>query len=232
MSGAATPGPAAAGQPPPPAAEPAPAPPPAEEEETFPAAWFRIDSDLGGLQLWAGATHMLSDSVGIATDMYVNSGTLGEFDIGPSFVAGPMYVTPMIGLQANWANWEMVSLVPQFYLTGGPDPLYMELWVQSYLNGVFDSESLGDPNTLYFRFFIDYKLSKYIGIGPEVEALLGLNDSAKPSGDTLLLLPVGVNLMLSNYGRNNVMYIFAGYETQDVLTDNHLAGRLTFVHNF
>src|SRR5262245_31337039 len=50
---------------------PVPADAPAEEEETFPAAWFRIDSDLGGLQLWAGATHMLSDTVGLATDMYV-----------------------------------------------------------------------------------------------------------------------------------------------------------------
>ena len=52
--------------------DPEPAPAPAEEEESFPAAWFRIDSDLGSLQLWAGATHMLSDTVGIATDIYVH----------------------------------------------------------------------------------------------------------------------------------------------------------------
>jgi hypothetical protein len=229
VSGAAIPGPAAAGQP---APGPDPAPPPAEpaaEEESFPAAWFRIDSDIGGLQLWAGATHMMSDTVGIATDMYVNSGTLGEFDIGPSIVAGPMYITPMIGLQVNWLEWRAVSLVPQLYITGGPDPLYMELWVQNYANTVFDEDA---GNTLYFRFFIDYKIGKYFGVGPEIEALLGLNDAAKPNGETLQLLPVGLNLMFSNYGRNNVLYVFAGYETQDTPGDNHFAGRLTFVHNF
>jgi len=230
-SGAAIPGPGAAGQPAP-APEPPPSPAPAEpatEEESFPAAWFRFDSDLGGLQLWAGATHMMSDTVGIATDIYVNSGTLGEFDIGPSIVAGPMYVTPMIGLQVNWAEWRAVALVPQLYITGGPDPLYMELWVQNYVYSAFAEDA---PTTLYFRFFIDYKLGKYFGVGPEIEATFGLNDAAKPFGDTLTSMPVGLNLMFSNYGRNNVLYVFAGYETQDTPGDNHFAGRLTFVHNF
>lgn len=232
-SGAATPGPAAAGQP---APAPEPAPAPAAEEESFPAAWFRIDSDLGGVQLWAGATHMLSDSVGIATDMYVlqtaAGSSLGEFDIGPSIVAGPMYVTPMVGLQVDWAIWKAAAVVPQLYITGGPDPIYTELWVQNYLYSTFTEDA---ANTLYFRFFIDYKLGKYVGIGPEVEALIGLNDAGKnayQADSSLQLLPVGLNLMLSNYGRNNVMYIFAGYETQDVGGDNHFAGRLTFVHNF
>jgi hypothetical protein len=231
-SGAAIPGPGAAGQP---APAPEPAPEPAAEEETFPAAWFRIDSDLAGVQLWAGATHMLSESVGIASDIYVLQAggvSLGEFDIGPSFVAGPMYITPMIGLQVSWTTFEAAALVPQLYITGGPDPIYMELWVQNYEYNVFLD---GGPNTLYFRFFIDYKLGKYIGIGPEVEATLGLNDDAKDlfaSGETLGSLPVGLNIMLSNYGRNNVLYIFGGYETQDTANDNHLAGRLTFVHNF
>jgi hypothetical protein len=221
---------------PPPPSEPAPPPAPlaseapAEEEETWPAAWFRIDSDLAGLQLWAGATHMLSDSVGIATDMYVNSNTLGEFDIGPSFVAGPLYITPMLGLQVDWSQFKAVALVPQLYVTGGPDPIYTELWIQNYEYNVFDDTN--GANTLYFRFFIDYKIGKYLGVGPEVEALLGLNDAAKPSGDTLVSLPVGVNVMLSNYGKGNNFFIFAGYETQDTANDAHFAGRLTFVRNF
>jgi hypothetical protein len=226
--------PADAAPPPPsePAPPPAPAPveAPAEEEETWPAAWFRIDSDFAGLQLWAGATHMLSDTVGIATDMYVNSGTLGEFDIGPSFVAGPLYITPMLGLQVDWSQFKAVALVPQLYVTGGPDPIYTELWVQNYEYNVFDDTN--GANTLYFRFFIDYKIGKYFGVGPEVEALLGLNDAAKPSGDTLVSLPVGLNFMLSNYGKGNNFFLFAGYETQDTPNDAHLTGRLTFVRNF
>jgi hypothetical protein len=230
---APTPPPEAA---PPPPSEPAPPPAPApveapaEEEETWPAAWFRIDSDFAGLQLWAGATHMLSDTVGIATDMYVNSGTLGEFDIGPSFVAGPLYITPMLGLQVDWSQFKAVALVPQLYITGGPDPIYTELWVQNYEYNVFDDTN--GANTLYFRFFIDYKIGKYFGVGPEVEALLGLNDAAKPSGDTLVSLPVGLNFMLSNYGKGNNFFLFAGYETQDTPNDAHLTGRLTFVRNF
>ena len=222
---------------PPPAELPAAAPAP--EEETFPAAWFRIDSDLGGLQLWAGATHMLSDTVGIATDMYVlgtvaggSLQSLGEFDIGPSFVVGSLYITPMLGLQVDWSNRRSAAFVPQLYITGGPDPIYTELWVQNYEYNVFD-KTYG-TNTLYLRYFIDYKLGKYLAVGPEVEATLALNDNAKASfGDnTLGSLPIGANIMLPNYGKGNNFFIFAGYETQDTPNDAHFAGRLTFVRNF
>ena len=218
-----------------------PAVPPDEEEETFPAAWFRIDSDLGGVQLWAGATHMLSETVGIATDMYVSafggtSALLGEFDIGPSFVAGPMYITPMIGVQADWAERRLAALVPQLYVTGGPDPIYMELWLQNYAYTVFDKTGVtatGGGNSLYGRFFIDYKFGKYFGLGPEVEFTLALNSKSKNAeGDSLTSLPVGLNFMFSNYGKGNTFYIFAGYETADTPNDSHLAGRLTFVRNF
>jgi hypothetical protein len=201
-----------------------------------------MDSDLGSLQLWAGATHMLSDSVGIATDMYAFLGTtglsLGEFDLGPSFVLGSFYLTPMLGLQVDWGNHSLAALVPQLYLTGGPDPIYMELWIQNYAYTVFDKSNVtptGGWNTLYARLFIDYKMGKYFGVGPEVEMLMALNDAAKtppPDSKSLLSLPVGLNIMLSNYGKNNVFYIFGGWETQDTPNDEHVAGRLTFVHNF
>jgi len=254
---AAAPAPAAAEPAPaaPAAAEPAPAvaapgaiePPPVAppvEEETFPAAWFRIDSDGLGLQLWAGATHMLSDSVGIASDVYINatgsagaaSPFYGEFDLGPSFLLGPMVATPMLGLQFDWANRRAAALVPQFYLTGGPDPVYMELWLQNYEYGAFDGSGVtaaGGGNTLYARYFIDYKFGKYFGVGPQAELTLGLNSkSQNADGEALLSLPVGGNVMLSSYGKNNVMFLFLGYETQDTPNDAHVAGRFTFVHNF
>jgi hypothetical protein len=205
------------------------------EEESFPAAWFRIDSDLGALQLWAGATHMLSDSVGIATDMYVNSGWLGEFDIGPSIIAGPMYITPMLGLQVDWANHRAAALVPQLYVTGGPDPIYTELWLQNYEYTVFDKSGVtatGGGNYIYGRFFIDYKVGKYFAVGPEIEFQLALNSKSKVNDKSLTSLPIGLNFMLPNYGKNNNFFIFAGYETQDTPNDKKLAGRLTFVRNF
>ena len=245
---APTPAPAAAAPAPAPAPAPAadmPAPAPAADaaapapapaaEETFPAAWFRIDSDGGALQLWAGATHMLSDSVGLATDLYVNSGFLGEFDIGPAIVAGPLVATPMFGLQVDWANHRAAALVPQFYLTGGPDPIYMELWLQNYEYTVFDKAGVsgtGGGNYLYGRYFIDYKAGKYFAVGPEVEFTLALNSKSKVGDKSLTSLPVGLNVMLPNYGKNNNFFIFGGYETQDTANDKHLAGRLTFVRNF
>jgi hypothetical protein len=208
----------------------------AEEEETYPAAWFRIDSDLGGLQLWAGATHALSDSVGLATDMYVTSGALGEFDIGPAITAGDFILTPMLGLQVDWFNHRAAALVPQFYLVGGPDPIYMELWVQNYAYTVFDKTGVtatGGGNTLYTRLFVDYEIGKYLALGPEVEMTYSLNSKLENlDGDRLLSLPVGLNVMLTNYGKNNTFMIFGGYETVETANDARLAGRLTFIHNF
>jgi hypothetical protein len=215
------------------AQEPAPEPAPAPEEESYPPAWFRIDSDVGTLQLWAGATHPLSDTVGLATDIYVNSGQLGEFDIGPAFTAGSFIVTPMLGVQFDWGLHQAAALVPQLYVVGGPDPIYLELWVQNYLYKPFKypNDPNGLENTLYFRFFVDYKISKYLAIGPEIEPLLTISGD----GDTLTSLPIGVNVMLSNYGVGNSLFIFLGYETQDGgkgPEDESLVGRLTFVKNF
>jgi len=234
---APTPEPAAMGAAPEgPAVEPVAVAPAAEApgaEETFPAAWFRIDSDGSGVQLWAGATHPLTDGIGLATDLYV-VGTLGEFDIGPAITAGTFTLTPMLGAQADWANRRMAALVPQFYLTGGPDPIYTELWLQNYAYTVFDKTggtATGGGNYIYARWFIDYKLGKYAAVGPEVELTYALNSkSQNADGDKLTSLPVGVNLMLPNYGKGNTFFIFAGYET--VKSENRLAGRLSFVRNF
>jgi hypothetical protein len=208
--------------------------PAAAEEETFPPAWFRIDSDAALLQLWAGATHPLTDTIGLATDIYVNSGSLGEFDLGPAFTAGPFIVTPMIGIQFDWALHKAAAIVPQLYVVGGPDPIYLELWIQNYLYTPFDYPTADTvlANTLYARFFVDYKVSKYIAIGPEIEPLLAVSGPDK----TTLSLPIGGNLMLSNYGVGNTLFVFLGYETKstarDAVDGNALVGRLTFVKNF
>lgn len=230
------PAPPPADMPPPPA--PAPA---AEPEETYPAAWFRIDSDIQGVQLWAGATHMLSDSVGIATDMYLNAFNalpvlFGEFDIGPAVIAGDFILTPMLGLQVDWLNHRAAALVPQFYLVGGPDPVYMELWLQNYAYTVFDKTGVtaaGGSNYIYARLFVDYEMGKYVAVGPQVEMTYSLNSKLQnPDGDSLISLPVGANVLLTNYGKNNSFIIFGGYETVETANDARLAGRLTFIHNF
>lgn len=217
------------------------APAPAVEEETYPPAWIRFDSDALKLQVWAGATHSLSDTIGLASDIYLDSGTLGEFDLGPAFTAGPFIVTPMLGIQFDWAAKKAAAIVPQLYVVGGPDPIYLELWLQNYIYTIFDYPTADtvSRNTFYTRFFVDYKLGKYIAIGPQIEATINVSGD----GDSVSSLPIGGSLMLSNYGVGNVAFIFLGYETkeparqitvgEDGETEDHgLVGRLTFVKNF
>jgi hypothetical protein len=208
-------------------ANPEPAPTPATEAAaegpTPMPGWIRIDSDWGGLQLWGGGTYPLVDGVGLAFDMYVlQAGTsLGELDLGPAITAGPVTITPMIGLQIDWTQHKAVSLVPQLYVTGGPGPIYGELWLQYYMNKTFD----GASNTLNGRLFADFKFNDFIAVGPEL-------DLAHDSEADLVSLAVGPNVMLSNVGAGGTFIAFLGYETKDTFFDNHVAGRLTFVKNF
>jgi hypothetical protein len=208
--------------------------PAAAEAVAAPAAWpgwIRIDSDTGALQLWAGATAPLADGIGLAFDMYVNSGFMGEFDIGPAITAGPFIVTPMLGAQFDWRAHTFAALVPQLYVTGGPAPIYSELWLQYYnYNTVYKYREKVDPvatNTLYMRLFVDYKINDYIGVGPQIELKQDFTASEMTS------LPIGANVFFFQAGANSTFQAFLGYETKKKFyNDNALAGRLSYVHNF
>jgi len=222
-----------------PSAEPAPAAPAA-----WPG-WIRADHDGGALQLWGGATAPLTDGIGLAFDMYVNSGFLGEFDIGPAIAVSTLTLTPMIGFQFDWADRKLAAIVPQLYLTGPllDGKLYSELWVQYYNYKLtkYQDEGNGSFTYLYLRAFSDYKISDNVGVGPEIELTQNFTASQIQS------LPIGVNVML-NMGVNSTFFGFLGYETNknsntyptgsDAMgnptgTEKHnVAGRLTFVHNF
>jgi hypothetical protein len=223
-----------------PDAAPAPAPPAAG-----PAAWpgwMRIDSDGGGLQLWAGSTAPLTDGIGLAFDAYVFQGaaSFGEFDIGPAFAAGGLTLTPMLGVQMDWSNRTFAALVPQFYVTGSVGPIYTELWLQYYnYKSIYKyTEKVGLANSYFYaRLFADYKISDYVAVGPQIELT---NDFEVKK---LISLPVGANVFLSNTGAASTFQFFVGYETKkgfgpitDPATnahlDGHFAGRLSFVHNF
>ncbi|HVY29779.1 MAG TPA: hypothetical protein VHB79_24635 [Polyangiaceae bacterium] len=206
--------------------------------------WVRIDHDGGALQLWGGATAPLVDGLGLAFDMYVNSGFLGEFDIGPAIAVSTLTLTPMIGLQFDWSDRKLAAVVPQLYLTGPiGDKLYNELWVQyyNYKLSKYQDEGNGTFTYLYLREFLDYKISDYVGVGPQIELTQNFTQSQLQS------LPIGANVML-NAGLNSTLFFFLGYETNKnsntyatgddgmgnaTGTEKHnVAGRLTFVHNF
>jgi hypothetical protein len=260
-----------------PAAEPAPAPvateltpaPPAEPaptlyeapaatEETEPApedaaapvaGWFRVDSDIGGLQLWAGATFPLSDTIGLATDIYVldTFGSVGEFDIGPSITLAPgISILPMVGMVFNWSVQKAVSVVPQFYAYVDSSSVYFELWTQLFLSDMLTSGAL---DYLHIRAFPLYKVSDVFAIGVEIDANIAVANAPQtaepgeePEDVTLLWLPVGPHIKM-NAGAASTIELFIGYDlggnelynlaTYGGPTEEHrLAGRFTFVQTF
>jgi hypothetical protein len=249
----------------PPAAEPVAAPAPVEEtpaatEETEPAptesapvaGWFRVDSDLGGLQLWAGATFPLSDTIGLATDIYVldTFGSMGEFDIGPSITLAPgISILPMLGMVFNWSAQKAAAVVPQFYAYVDTESVYFEFWSQLFLLDMFDK---GTTDYLHLRAFPLYKVSDVFAIGIEIDANIAVanapapvdpaDPTAEPEEVTLMWLPIGPHIKM-NAGAASTIELFIGYDlggnepyniaTYGGPTEEHrLAGRFTFVQTF
>ncbi|HKY40460.1 MAG TPA: hypothetical protein VJN18_31215 [Polyangiaceae bacterium] len=214
--------------------------------------WIRIDSDASLLQMWGGGTAPLTDGVGLAFDMYVNSLNLGELDVGPAITAGPLTLTPMIGLQIDWVQRRAVALVPQFYAVGSLGPIYTELWFQYYMNTVFqdDPPAPAGPiaNDIFVRLIADFKISDYVAAGLELDLNHNSeNTNLEGEDDGIKSLAIGPNVMLSNVGAGSSFMVFLGYETKPYFgsvpgggpppngekdSANHLTGRLTFVHNF
>jgi hypothetical protein len=242
-----------------PAAAPAAAAPaaPAAEAPAAPAAapapagpapapgWMRIDSDFFGLQMWGGGTLPLVDGLGLAMDIYVNAfvpsggaggspsaDSFGEYDIGPAITAGPMTLTPMVGMQFDWTARKAAAIVPQFYATGSLGPMYTELWFQWYMYKAFTNTA---SNQINMRLFSDYKISDYVAVGPEIDMNFDTHGymNNKMEVKKVYNLPIGPNVMFSNLGLNSALIGFVGYETGDPTgAKHHLAGRVTYVHNF
>ena len=208
-----------------------------EEAEGGVPGWFRMDTDLLSLQFWFGATHDVG-GVGIATDIYVDSAYLAEFDIGIEVPIGdPVLLIPMVGVAFDWSQMRPTTLVaPQLFGYFDFSPVYIEWWSQFFLNSVFGDEDLAlgtvdddgnlvaDPdtvqatgNTWYNRLFVLFNVTENLSIGPQIEATIGLNDAGKiPDEDgelkALTSMPVGGQVSLG-YGENNTLGLFLGYET-------------------
>jgi hypothetical protein len=233
-------------------AEPAPAPmaepvaeeAPADEEASPIAGWFRIDTDLGSTQLWAGATHTIG-SLALATDIYV-VGANAEFDIGPALTVGSATLTPMLGVVFNFGAQNLASIVPQFYAIVPADSIYFESWTQLFLSDMFNPAT----DYVHLRNFLLYNVSDVVGIGLEVDANINIANAplkASCGGDptatppvpptctdklTLAYLPVGPHIKLA-YGPSAYLELFAGFDiaAKDAGRDK-LAGRFTFVKNW
>jgi hypothetical protein len=225
---------------------------PAPEDASAPVAgWFRLDNDFGGLQLWAGATFPLSDTIGLATDIYVY-GPYGEFDIGPSITLAPgISILPMIGLQIDWFNEYAQSFVPQLYAYVDTSSIYFEFWGQVFLTDMFHK---GANDFIHLRAFPLYKINDWFAFGVEIDANINIanaptkapdpaDPTAAPEEVTLLWLPIGPHLKM-NAGASSTIELFVGYDVAAETfaaqplgapgggEDRHLAGRFTFVQTF
>jgi hypothetical protein len=225
-------------------------PPVEAEEEGGVPGWFRVDSDGLGLQLWFGATHDLG-GVGLATDIYVDSGTFAEFDIGIEIPIGDSLLIPMIGIGFNWAEMRPTTLIaPQLFAYLDFSPVYIEYWGQFFFNSplasddvalvdagpVAISEKDAAADTFYNRLQLFFNVSETVQLGPQLEPILALNDAA---GDGLVSLPIGLGTNIG-YGENNTLGLFLGYETQEdarvqvsdftgETVERGITGRFTFV---
>jgi hypothetical protein len=235
---------------PPPAAGAIPAAPPAEEAKPIPS-YFRIDHDyMFGLQLWAGATYPITDTIGLATDVYIAenypaaalttdaSGAptgagiaqsyWGEFDIGPALTFGPLSLTPMVGIAFDWAAKRAVAINgPQLYTILNLDHFYFESWVWTMLYSAFKKDGANDY--IHTRNWFLYKPNSVIGFGPQLEYTYDLEAKQTAFG-----FPVGGHVELS-YGTGNSLGLFVGYDTKKAThaaDDTAAVGRITFVHNF
>jgi len=215
-----------------------------------PGAWFRVDSDGLGLQLWVGTTNNIG-GIDIATDVYVldyEGTSFGEFDIGPSFSVGPASFIPMIGIGIDWTSQRFASLIaPQlFTIVDGDFPIYFESWIQFFINEPFVE---GAGSSFYTRDFLLYKVTGDFHIGPQFETSLALNPSAE---ETLASLQLGGRINYNAHGDwQGLLGLYLGYElteqgkasldtgeldpnTNEPLVEAApgVVGRITYLHNF
>lgn len=206
----------------------APAGDAAEEPSSTIPGWFRFDLDSFGPQVWFGATHKLG-SLAIASDVYLYD-TFAELDLGVALTFGNLTLTPMVGVEFDFATYDVSSLIaPQLFTTFIQGQWYFDSWIQVF----FDSPFVDDAQALfYFRAFLVYKLTENFGIGPQVETSFLINESADGAGDDgLSSLPLGAQLNVG-YGKNSTLGIFLGYDTQYEGENTGITGRFTFIQTW
>ena len=224
-------------------ADPIPATPPPAEAPI--PSFFRMDQDyMLGLQLWAGATYPLTNSIGLSSDIFmfenissINGTKLsnswwGEFDIGPAITLGPLSLTPMVGIAFDWAAKRAVALnAPQLYTVVNLDKIYFESWIWTLLYSPFKDAMFS--NFIHTRDWVLYKATKVISVGPQFEYSYNLNNKLFGAKGTTTA-PLGGHVELA-FGSGNSLGLFLGYELSKTVRDRNggaAEGRLTFVHNF
>ena len=207
------------------------------EEKPKITGWFQIDVDSLGPYFLIGASHPLGGGISFDSNIYVNgnpafdgsSKYLGEFDMGISFpvIANDsmaLLLTPMLGVGFNYARPDgPYALYPQIFAILPAGKIFGFHWTINTLSSIFDDKTL---NELYNRTYFTYALNDIVAIGPQFESVLGLGD-----GGGLWALNFGARLNI-NYGENNTLGLYVGYETKKEEGETGLTGRMNFTRRW
>ena len=204
------------------------------EEKPKITGWFQIDVDSLGPYFLIGASHPLGGGISFDSNIYVNGNPgpdgstqyLGEFDMGVSFpvIANDsmaLLLTPMLGVGFNYASADgPYALYPQIFAILPAGKIFGFHWTIGTVKSIFDDKSL---NGLYNRNYLTYALNDIVAVGPQFETVL--------EGSKLLFLNFGGRLNI-NYGENNTLGLYVGYETKKGEDETGLTGRMNFTRRW
>lgn len=98
------------------------------QKNSYPTGFFRADVDSVGLQLWAGAKHNTIYGFPINSLVYMDSNSVGEFDIGTEFALNDsLIINPMAGIVFDFQQRKAVSIIfPELFVYFDNEYLYGE----------------------------------------------------------------------------------------------------------
>ncbi len=198
------------------------------EEKPGISGWFQIDIDSLGTYFLIGASHPVG-SISIASNVYINDSHkgkfTGEFDLGVTVpvVANDsltLLLQPMLGVGFNYKGTDNPdSLYPQIFAFLSAGKIFFFHWTINTYTTIFDDTAIDE---IYTRNYLTYALNDIIAIGPQYERVQGLGDKGGLWSQT-----IGGRLNI-NYGKNNTLGIYVGYDTEKGEEDTGLTGRMNF----
>ena len=198
------------------------------EEKPGVSGWFQIDIDSLGTYFLIGASHPIGN-ISIASNVYINDTHkgkfTGEFDLGVTVpvVANndlTLLLQPMLGVGFDYKGVDGPdSLYPQIFAFLSAGKIFFFHWTINTYTSIFDDTAIDE---IYTRNFLTYSLNDTIAIGPQYERVQGLGDKGGLWSQT-----IGGRLNI-NYGKNNTLGIYVGYDTEKGDEDSGLTGRMNF----
>lgn len=132
------------------------------------ATTLRLDMDEMGFYLWCMGNTKIGKTDLAHEIIYFPATNDVEIDVGPQFTFGKsgFSALPMAGIILNVPAGKLNYFVPQLHMFYNTDKLHGEYW-NLYFHGIHPESK--DASSYYSRFFVTYKLCKWIALGPHVE---------------------------------------------------------------